>query len=160
MMKLAMMKSFVARATLPRLFLPVQKLQQGSSKRACLCVYVCVCVAVAVCLSGYVCLCVCVSSLRPLLWLLFLTQRSGFSLLPIRVGACGLCALWAWQAGSALWHILILLCAAENANFSTAFCGVPPVGTLSISLPLSHFPLVSTHCLPPSSLCFVSVANL
>lgn len=55
MMKLAMMKSFVARATLPRLFLPVQKLQQGSSKRACLCVYVCVCgcgcVSVRVCVS-------------------------------------------------------------------------------------------------------------
>lgn len=167
-MKLAMMKSFVARATLPRLlslslslFL-CAKVAVGFIKA---CVSVCVCVAVAVCLSCYVCLsvCVCVSSLRPLLWLLFLTQRSGFSLLlPIRLGA-----LWAVGAvGVAgrqrfVAYFNFVVCSRKRkllhcilwsslSGRSLYLFLLPP-----LSLSLSHFPPLS-----PSPLCFVSVANL
>lgn len=92
---------FCGTCSAPRRLLSVQKLQQqqGSSKRAwqCLCVCGFGCVSVRVCMC--VCVRVCVSSSRPLLWLLFLTQRSGFSQpLPIQLAPCGLCGLWAWQA--------------------------------------------------------------
>lgn len=158
MMKLAMMKSFVARATLPRLFLPVQKLQQGSSKRACLCVCVCGCgcVSVRVCVS--LCVRVIVEAfavaafLDTTFWFFSAADPSGRLWAVCAVGVAGR------QRFVAYFNFVV--CSRKRKLFHCILWSSPSRRSLYLPSSLSHFPLVSTHCLPPSSLCFVSVANL
>lgn len=157
-MKLAMMKSFVARATLPRLFLPVQKLQQGSSKRACLCVCVwgCGCVSVRVCVS--LCVRVIVEAfavaafLDTTFWFFSAADPSGRLWAVCAVGVAGR------QRFVAYFNFVV--CSRKRKLFHCILWSSPSRHSLYLPPSFSHFPLVSTHCLPPSSLCFVSVANL
>lgn len=157
-MKLAMMKSFVARATLLRLFLPVQKLQQGSSKRACLCVCVCGCgcVSVRVCVS--LCVRVIVGAfavaafLDTTFWFFSAADPSGRLWAVCAVGMAGR------QRFVAYFNFVV--CSRKRKLFHCILWSSPSRRSLYLPPSLSHFPLVSTHCLLPSSLSFVSVANL
>lgn len=108
------------------------------SVRASVCVHVCMWLWLCVCPGTCVCVRVIVEAFAVAAFLD--TTFWFFSAAADPVGA-----LWAvWTvgvAGSALWHILILLCAAENANFSLHFVEFP-------------FP---RYALPALSLYFVSV---
>lgn len=108
--------------------------------KACVAVFVCVWLWLCVCSSMYVCVC---ASVRVIVEAFavaaFLDTTFGF----FSAAADPVGALWAvWTvgvAGCALWHILILLCAAENANFSLHFVGFPQFAhplSLSLTSPL------------------------
>lgn len=140
---------------------PCAKVAAGFIK-ACVPLCVCVCVCGCGCVSVRVCVSLCVrviveafavaAFLDTTFWFFSAADPSGRLWAVCAVGVAGR------QRFVAYFNFVV--CSRKRKLFHCILWSSPSRRSLYLPPSLSHFPLVSTHCLPPSSLSFVSVANL